>query len=106
MVEPGLISHIPEVVTTISGRVVNEPDRFGYLMGIALSVRIENDHEKVPPFFTEAKNSKYAAKWHEAMEFEMAAIEKNGTWKLVQPPDDYEPIGNNWVFVKKTNAKG
>lgn len=40
-------------------------------------------------------------KWIQAMNAEMTAIERNNTWKLVDPPPGIKPIGVKWVFKTK-----
>ena len=40
------------------------------------------------------------------MKEELKAIERNKTWKLVDPPKGCKPIGVKWVFKKKMNAQG
>ncbi|KAJ1691007.1 hypothetical protein LUZ63_015162 [Rhynchospora breviuscula] len=45
-------------------------------------------------------------KWRDAMDEEIAAIEKNDTWKLVESPEECQPIGIKWVYKKKMNAQG
>jgi len=37
---------------------------------------------------------------------EMASLHKNEAWDLVELPARRKPIGNKWVFKKKTNAEG
>eukprot|EP00253_Pinus_taeda_P033695 PITA_33695 len=37
---------------------------------------------------------------------EMASLHKNEAWDLVELPAGRKPIGNKWVFKKKTNPKG
>eukprot|EP00253_Pinus_taeda_P027315 PITA_27315 len=37
---------------------------------------------------------------------EMASLHKNEAWDLVEFPAGRKPIGNEWVFKKKTNAEG
>ena len=44
--------------------------------------------------------------WKEAMVDEMASLHKNEAWDLVEFPARRKPIGNKWVFKKKTNAEG
>ncbi|KAJ3703208.1 hypothetical protein LUZ61_006913 [Rhynchospora tenuis] len=53
--------------------------------------------------FEEAIRNK---KWKAAMDEEIAAIEKNDTWKLVELPEGSQPIGVKWVYKKKINAQG
>ena len=45
-------------------------------------------------------------KWVEAMQSEMDALEKNGTWTLVDLPDNKKPVGCKWVYTLKYNAEG
>ena len=45
-------------------------------------------------------------KWVEAMQSEMDALEKNGTWTLVDLPDGKKPVGCKWVYTLKYNAEG
>ncbi|KAJ3689816.1 hypothetical protein LUZ61_018980 [Rhynchospora tenuis] len=40
------------------------------------------------------------------MDEEIAAIEKNDTWKLVELLEGCQPIGVKWVYKKKMNAEG
>ena len=40
------------------------------------------------------------------MEEEMASLDKNEAWDLVEFPTGRNPIGRKWVFKKKLNAKG
>ncbi|KAJ0466898.1 putative RNA-directed DNA polymerase [Helianthus annuus] len=44
--------------------------------------------------------------WKKAMDCEIASIEKNKTWKLVNPPPNVKPIGVKWVYKVKKDAKG
>eukprot|EP00253_Pinus_taeda_P003159 PITA_03159 len=37
---------------------------------------------------------------------EMTSLHKNEAWDLMEFPAGRKPIGNKWVFKKKTNAKG
>ncbi|GJU58201.1 retrovirus-related pol polyprotein from transposon TNT 1-94 [Tanacetum coccineum] len=45
-------------------------------------------------------------KWKNAMDEEIASIERNKTWELVELPKGHQPIGVKWVFKKKMNAQG
>jgi hypothetical protein len=40
------------------------------------------------------------------MEEEMASLDKNEAWDLVELPTGRNPIGSKWVFKKKLNAEG
>jgi hypothetical protein len=55
-----------------------------------------------PAMFEEARREEC---WRQAMKEEMASIEQNGTWKLVNLPHGHRPIGLKWVFkVKRDEA--
>ncbi|XP_019261001.1 PREDICTED: uncharacterized protein LOC109238959 [Nicotiana attenuata] len=45
-------------------------------------------------------------KWIEAMQAEIAALEENQTWSIVDVPPGKAPIGCKWVFKVKTNPLG
>ncbi|OMO54668.1 Zinc finger, CCHC-type [Corchorus capsularis] len=44
--------------------------------------------------------------WRAAMVEEMKMIEKNGTWELMDRPDDQKPIGVRWVYRTELNSDG
>jgi hypothetical protein len=44
--------------------------------------------------------------WKKAMGEEMAALDKNEAWDLVELLTGRNPIGNKWVFKKKLNVEG
>jgi hypothetical protein len=64
---------------------------------------INNDD---PRTFREAVDSEDENIWKRAMDEEMASLDKNEAWDLVELPIGRNPIGNKWVFKKKLNAKG
>jgi hypothetical protein len=43
--------------------------------------------------------------WKSAMDEEMASLDKNDAWDLVEFPTRRNLIGNKWVFKKKLNAE-
>jgi hypothetical protein len=45
-------------------------------------------------------------RWRHAIEEEMASIEENKTWELVDPPIGCKPIGLKWAFKVKKNERG
>ncbi|GKU94299.1 hypothetical protein SLEP1_g7814 [Rubroshorea leprosula] len=45
-------------------------------------------------------------KWKHAMDEEIKAIQKNGTWELVTPPEGQKAIGMKWVYKVKKNVQG
>ncbi|GAA0168986.1 transmembrane signal receptor [Lithospermum erythrorhizon] len=44
--------------------------------------------------------------WRKEMEEEMRALELNGTWDLVLPPDGNTVVGCRWIFTIKMNSDG
>lgn len=61
-------------------------------------------------FFVEEPNTFADAEphacWRQAMMEELASIEDNGTWSLVDLPAGHRPIGLKWVFKTKKDAAG
>lgn len=53
--------------------------------------------------FEEAVQS---SKWRDAMDLEIEAIERNGTWELTDLPKGMKKIGVKWVFKTKLNENG
>ncbi|WVZ88501.1 hypothetical protein U9M48_035018 [Paspalum notatum var. saurae] len=50
--------------------------------------------------------SKADVRWRRAMEEQMASIEENKTWELVDPPVGCKSIGLKWVYKVKKNERG
>ncbi|XP_028784281.1 uncharacterized protein LOC114740317 [Neltuma alba] len=44
--------------------------------------------------------------WKKAMIEEIMALEKNGTWEVVDLPKGKKTVGCKWVFTPKYNANG
>ena len=44
--------------------------------------------------------------WQEAMNTEMASMDTNIVWELVDLPEGIKPIGCKWIYKKKKNAMG
>jgi hypothetical protein len=44
--------------------------------------------------------------WKKAMDKEMAALDKNEAWDLVELLNGRNPIGNKWEFKNKLNVEG
>jgi hypothetical protein len=58
---------------------------------------------------TEPKTYDEASKfdcWNQAMKVELEALEKTGTWILVDLPPNVKPIGCRWVYKIKYHADG
>ncbi|RVW38412.1 Retrovirus-related Pol polyprotein from transposon TNT 1-94 [Vitis vinifera] len=56
-----------------------------------------------PTTFEEAVQS---SKWRVAMDLEIEAIERNGTWEQTDLPEGVKKIGVKWVFKTKLNENG
>ena len=41
-----------------------------------------------------------------AIQEELGSLERNNTWKLVEPPKGQKIVGCKWVFKKKLNDDG
>jgi hypothetical protein len=59
-----------------------------------------------PRTVREAVDSEDGNLWKRAMEEEMASLDTNEAWDLVELPTGRKPIGSKWVFKKKLNAEG
>ena len=47
-----------------------------------------------------------SSKWRAAIDLEIEAIEKNGTWELTDLPKGMKTIGVKWVFKTELNENG
>lgn len=56
-----------------------------------------------PSSYNQAKEH---PEWIQAIEKELAALEENDTWELVQLPIDKKPIASKWVFKTKFKPNG
>ncbi|CAL2266781.1 unnamed protein product [Prunus armeniaca] len=45
-------------------------------------------------------------KWVEAMNVEMKALQKNGTWEIVPQPEGKKLVGCRWVYTVKHKVDG
>jgi hypothetical protein len=61
-----------------------------------------------PIIFREAVDSEDGYLWKRAMDGEMASLNKNEAWDLVELEflTGRKPIGKKWVFKKKLNSEG
>jgi len=59
-----------------------------------------------PLTYEEAVGGADAAKWHEAMAKEMAALKQMGTWVLQELPKGQRTVTCKWVFRIKRKADG
>ncbi|CAI7872392.1 unnamed protein product [Closterium sp. NIES-53] len=78
------------------------------------ALRIEEDEaveEGVQKFFDlltrlEGADLNYRVEWKKAMESELKSIEENGTWELVELPEERKAITSKWLFKIKSDADG
>ena len=59
-----------------------------------------------PKNYGEAVRSDSKDKWAVAIKDELDALEENGVWAVVVPPDNAHILHNKWVFKTKTDADG
>ena len=48
--------------------------------------------------------SEFANEWREACQYEMDALAKNGTWRLVDLPAGRKAVKSKWVFKRKADG--
>lgn len=58
---------------------------------------------EIPNTIQEALNH---SEWKKAIEEEIQALEKNGTWEISNLPKGKQPVGCKWIFNVKYNANG
>jgi hypothetical protein len=94
--------HTPVLRRSIQERRL--PERYSpYDFSSNFSLSITDDD---PRTVREAVDSEDGNLWKRAMEEEMASLDKNEAWDLVELPTGRKPIGIKWVFKKKLNAEG
>ncbi|KAF2345216.1 Reverse transcriptase RNA-dependent DNA polymerase [Trinorchestia longiramus] len=76
------------------------PDRFGEWVCFA------QDKFDVPANVEEALHRPESKLWKVAMEEEMASMNINNVWSLVECPKNKKPIRCKWIFKKKTVPDG
>ena len=74
---------------------------FAFCSNFSLSITDDD-----PRTVKEVVDSEDGKLWKEAMVDEMASLQKNEAWDLVEFLAGSKPIGIKWVFKKKTNAEG
>ena len=55
---------------------------------------------------TSFKKASKHQQWVDAMQFEVAVLEQNNTWAIVDFPFGKHPIGSKWVYKVKLKANG
>ncbi|KAF2359941.1 Reverse transcriptase RNA-dependent DNA polymerase [Trinorchestia longiramus] len=76
------------------------PDRFGEWVCFA------QDKFNVPANVEEALHGPESKLWKAAMEEEMASMNINNVWSLVECPKNKKPIRCKWIFKRKTCPDG
>ena len=61
------------------------------------------EKESIPRNFEEAVSD---PKWKQAIEEELRALHKNGTWKITNLPKGKSVVSSKWVFTVKYNPDG
>ncbi|MCI28506.1 retrovirus-related pol polyprotein from transposon TNT 1-94, partial [Trifolium medium] len=56
-----------------------------------------------PKTYTEACKSEH---WIQAMNSELEALARTGTWKIIDLPPNVKPIGSKWVYKIKHKSDG
>ena len=59
-----------------------------------------------PQNINEALNGQYADQWKEAAQNEFNSLIANGTWDLVDLPENKKLVGSKWVFKIKHDSNG
>ena len=62
--------------------------------------------QKLPFNYKEAIMSEDKERWRSAIQDEMNSMYDNGTWMLVEKPEDKKVINSRWVFTRKNNLDG
>jgi hypothetical protein len=73
---------------------------------LACTATAETPITSDPLSYKQAMASPQAAEWQAAMESEMDALRKAGTYTLTECPAGQQPIGCKWVYVAKRDATG
>jgi hypothetical protein len=73
----------------------------GYLSHLALLVAAEYQD---PLTFREVMQSEQADQWHDACQYEIDMLAKNGTWTLVDLPAGRKAVKSKWVFKRKADG--
>lgn len=109
--EMDLSEYIPEDTSNSDSDIADDPDphQLRSTSGkeiteyIALTAML-TDQE--PLSMTAALKGRDKAKWREAMNTELACLQKNHTWDVVDLPSGKKVVGCKWVYKIKRNSEG
>ncbi|CAI7859543.1 unnamed protein product [Closterium sp. NIES-53] len=78
------------------------------ILGLAAAVQYSSTVNLEPKTARQALSGPHCEKWLEAMDRELAALEKRGTWDLIpiEKPVNKNVLTGKWVFRVKTKADG
>ncbi|KAL4304509.1 hypothetical protein GQ457_10G011320 [Hibiscus cannabinus] len=76
---------------------------YGNLMSSFKAFTVSLDEIQIPATVEEALKD---PRWKKAVEEEIEALEKNGTWTMVDLPQGKKPVGCKWEFTVKYNSDG
>jgi hypothetical protein len=54
--------------------------------------------------FWEVMDLEFTDEWHDACQYEMDMLAKNGTWDLVDLPTGHKAMKSKWVFKRKADG--
>ena len=92
-----------EVQVQRSTRNRGSPIRYGEWVN---SASVQESQSPAPVTVEEALSGSEKNKWKEAMKQEIASLESNDVYQLVELPKGKKPEGCKWVFKRKINADG
>ncbi|RKF57063.1 hypothetical protein GcC1_192021 [Golovinomyces cichoracearum] len=73
---------------------------------IAQLLIMRNGDDELPNSIEEARKSRDSIHWEDAIQRELNTLKEKCTWKLVDPPNEMNIIGNRLVFTKKFDEDG
>ena len=88
-------------------RTIKPPKRYGHadLISYVLIVGKEIEDPEEPQSYNEAISRQDSSKWIEAMEEEMASLEKNQTWTIVDCPKGRQLLDVDDYLIEKKVLK-
>ena len=81
------------------------PRYSGFVVGNYVSA-LSSIPEEAPTTLEQAKARKDWPRWLDAIQSELASINKNQVWSLVDPPRGKRILSSKWVFTIKRNTEG